>query len=101
MCVVCVCVDVCVCVCVVCVRLCVRARARVCVCVLCAYSTAGDVRCRLPAIIMPGLELQVTLGLTAGDEPPLAVAVPAAGAVPAVDTAVRALLKSLVVLPLI
>ena len=48
---------------------------------------AGDVRCRLPAIIMPGLELQVTLGQGTGDEPPLAVAVPA-GATPAPAPAV-------------
>ena len=59
-----------------------------CLCLVCACSTAGDVRCRLPAIIMPGLELQVTLGQTVGDEPPLAVAAPAAGAAPAITTAV-------------
>ena len=29
---------------------------------------------------MPGLELQVSLGQNAGDEPPLAVAAPAGGA---------------------
>ena len=59
-----------------------------CFCLVCACSTAGDVRCRLPAIIMPGLELQVTLGQTVGDEPPLAVTAPAAGAAPAITTAV-------------
>ena len=60
----------------------------VCVCVCVSCSTVGDVRCRLPAIIMPGLELQVTLGQTVGDEPPLAVVV-RAGATPADNRAVR------------
>ena len=47
---------------------------------------AGDVRCRLPAIIMPGLELQVTLGQGNGDEPPLAEPVPTDGAAAAAAT---------------
>ena len=51
----------------------------------------GDVLCQLPAIIMPGLELQVTLGQSTGDEPPLAVPAPAGGAAalpPAIHEAV-------------